>query len=126
MTSLAALTIAAEAEWLGCCLPGRPGFALPSLVRSQPSRLPDIRDRPVAGRAGAVRRPAGVLDHPRNLGASVQNDRRQTGRAPVDDPWRAVAEYVVGTNGLVRLAYTYQYCEDFPDPRVLTTAARMS
>ena len=65
-------------------------------------------------------------DHPRNLGASVQNDRRQTGRAPVDDPWRAVAEYVVGTNGLVRLAYTYQYCEDFPDPRVLTTAARMS
>ena len=45
---------------------------------------------------------------------------------PVDDPWRAVAEYVVGTNGLVRLAYVYQYCEDFPDPRVLTTAARMS
>jgi len=69
--------------------------------------------------------PAEYWGHPRDLGASLQNDRRQAGRPPVDDPWRAVAEFVVGTNGLVRLTYMYQYCEDFPDPRVLTTAARM-
>jgi hypothetical protein len=24
---------------------------------------------------------------------------------------------------MIRMAYSYQYCEDFPDPRVLTTAA---
>ena len=70
--------------------------------------------------------PAEYWAHPRDLGVNLQNERRQIGRPPVDDPWRAVAEYVVGTNGLVRLAYVYQYCEDFPDPRVLTTAARMS
>lgn len=62
--------------------------------------------------------------HPHELGAALQNDRRDQGSPPVDDPWRAVAEFVVGTPGTVRLAYVYQYCEDFPDVRVLTTAAR--
>ncbi|WP_394771324.1 hypothetical protein [Lacisediminihabitans sp.] len=64
--------------------------------------------------------------HPRAIGVEFREERRQQGRAPVDDPWRATAEFVVGVNGLVRLAYDYQYCEDFPDPRVLTTAARLS
>jgi hypothetical protein len=56
---------------------------------------------------------------------SFQSARREQGRPLVDDPWRAVAEYVIGSDGLVRLCYTYQHCEDFPDPRVLTTAARL-
>jgi hypothetical protein len=27
---------------------------------------------------------------------------------------------------VVRVSYLYNYCEDFPDPRVFTTAARLA
>jgi peroxiredoxin len=64
--------------------------------------------------------------HPQDFGAAFQRGRRELGRSPVDDPWRGVAEFVIGTGGRVRLCYSYQYCEDFPDPRVLTTAARLA
>lgn len=64
--------------------------------------------------------------HSREVGAAFQDGRRREGRPPVDDPWRAAAEFVVGANGHIRLAYAYQYCEDYPDLRVLTTAARLS
>lgn len=67
--------------------------------------------------------PAEYWAHPRALGVEFQNGRREEGRPPVDDPWRAAAEFVIGSDGVIRLAYAYQYCEDFPDPRVLTTAA---
>ena len=68
--------------------------------------------------------PPEYWDHPHDLGAAFQDDRRSKGNPPVDDPWRAVAEFVVGTDGMVLMTYAYQYCEDFPDVRVLTTAAR--
>ena len=64
--------------------------------------------------------------HPHDLGVSFQQRRRDQGRPLVYDPWRAVAEFVIGSGGLVRLCYAYQYCEDYPDPRVLTAAARLS
>ena len=64
--------------------------------------------------------------HPHDLGVAFQNGRRDQGLPPVDDPWRGVAEFVIGPDGLVRLSYVYQHCEDFPDPRVLTTAARIA
>lgn len=64
--------------------------------------------------------------HPRHLGESLQKDRRAQGRPLVDDPWRATAEFVIARGGEVRLCYSYQYCEDFPDPRVLTAAARLT
>jgi len=64
--------------------------------------------------------------HPHELGASLQNDRRASGRPLVDDPWRAAAEFVIGTNGRIRLTHAYQHCEDFPDARVLTTSALLS
>jgi hypothetical protein len=35
-------------------------------------------------------------------------------------------EFVVDRGGIIRLAYRYQYCEDFPDPRVLTTALHLA
>jgi len=70
--------------------------------------------------------PAAFWSHPRELGASFQQNRREQGRPLVDDPWRGAAEVVVGSDGRVRLHYAYQYCEDFPDPRVLTTAAVLS
>jgi hypothetical protein len=44
----------------------------------------------------------------------------------VDDPWRAVGEFVIGSDGTVRLSYAYQYCEDFPPPELLTTAALLA
>lgn len=64
--------------------------------------------------------------HSRKIGIEFQDVRRLQGRTPVDDPWRATAEFVVGANGLIRLAWDYQHCEDYPEPLVLTTAARLS
>lgn len=69
--------------------------------------------------------PAEWWAHPRDLGANFQDERHEEGRPPVDDPWRAVAEFVIGSDGLVRLSYLYQYCADFPEPAVLTSAARL-
>ncbi len=51
-------------------------------------------------------------------------DRREGGRPLVDNPWQLPAEFVIDTHGIVRLAYRYQYCEDFPDPRVLVAAVK--
>jgi peroxiredoxin len=70
--------------------------------------------------------PAEYWSHPRQLGIEFQDGRREEGRPPVDDPWLAAAEFVVGSDGTIRLAYAFQYCEDYPDPRVFTTAARLS
>jgi peroxiredoxin len=70
--------------------------------------------------------PSEYWGHPHDLGARLQDDRRSQGNPTVDDPWRAVAEFVVSGDGSVRLAYSYQHCEDFPDVRVLTTAARLA
>jgi peroxiredoxin len=70
--------------------------------------------------------PAEYLEHPRALGRELLTARRELGRPMVDDPWRAAAEFVVDQTGTVRLGYSYQYCEDFPDPRVLTAAARLA
>lgn len=63
--------------------------------------------------------------HPHDLGVEFQERRREQGRPMVDDPWRSTAEFVIDHDGVIRLAYAYQYCEDYPDPRVLTTAARL-
>ena len=70
--------------------------------------------------------PVEYLAHPRELGQSLVESRRAEGRPMVDDPWRAAAEFIVAQSGVIRLGYSYQYCEDFPDPRVLTTAARLA
>ena len=70
--------------------------------------------------------PAEFWNHPRQIGIEFQTARREEGRPLVDDPWRAVKEFVVGTNGLVRLTYSYQYCEDYPNPHLLMTAAQLS
>lgn len=69
--------------------------------------------------------PEEYWSHPRELGVSFQDSRREEGRPLVDDPWRATAEFVIATDGRIKLPYLYQSCEDFPDPRVLTTAARL-
>ena len=45
--------------------------------------------------------------------------RKGTDRAIVDDPWQLPGEFVVDKQGIIRLAYRYQYCENWPDSRVL-------
>ena len=61
-----------------------------------------------------------------DTGEEFQNDRRAQGRPLVDDPWMQAGEFVVDKSGTIRVAYLYNYCEDFPDPRVFTTAARLA
>lgn len=57
-------------------------------------------------------------------GESLAASRHGTDRASVDNPWQLPGEFVVGRGGTVDLAYRYQYCEDWPDPRVLIAAIR--
>ena len=69
--------------------------------------------------------PEEFWSHGREVGEQLAAARREGGRPLVDNPWLLPGEFVVDTGGLIRLAYRYQYCEDFPNPLVLTTAIRM-
>jgi hypothetical protein len=40
----------------------------------------------------------------------------------VDSPWQLPGEFVIGSDGVIRLAHRYQYCEDFPPKKVLLGA----
>jgi peroxiredoxin len=63
--------------------------------------------------------------HAGDIGMEFQRQRREQGRPLVDNPWLLPSEFVIDRTGVIRLAYRYQYCEDFPNPLVLTTAIRM-
>jgi peroxiredoxin len=58
-----------------------------------------------------------------DAGVELAASRHGTAKASVDNPFLLPAEFVV-TDGVVQLAYRYQYCEAFPDPRVVTAAVR--
>jgi len=58
-------------------------------------------------------------------GQQFQQERRSQGRPLVDDPWMQSGEFVVAPDGVIRVAYLYNYCADYPDPRIFTTAARL-
>ncbi|MGB7859655.1 MAG: redoxin domain-containing protein [Acidimicrobiia bacterium] len=62
----------------------------------------------------------------REIGEQFAEDRRMMDRPLVDDPWMQSAEFVVDRGGVVRVAYLYNYCEDYPDMRIFTTAARLA
>lgn len=61
-----------------------------------------------------------------DAGRELQESRRHTERALVDNPWQLPGEFVIDREGIIRLAYRYQYCEGYPDPRVLVAAARFA
>ena len=65
------------------------------------------------------------IDLRATTGPAFQSDRRAQGRPLVDDPWMQSGEFVVDTDGRIRVAYLYNYCADYPDPRIFTTAARL-
>lgn len=57
-------------------------------------------------------------------GVELQKSRHGTERATVDNPWQLPGEFVVDQLGVVRLAYRYQYCDDWPNPLVLIGAIK--
>ena len=59
-----------------------------------------------------------------DAGANLQKSRQGTERAAVDSPWQLPGEFVVDKKGIIRLAYRYQYCEDWPNPLVLIGAIK--
>jgi len=60
-----------------------------------------------------------------DTGVAFQSERRAQGRPLVDDPWMQSGEFLVDSEGVIRVAYAYNYCEDYPDPRIYLTAARL-
>lgn len=57
-------------------------------------------------------------------GMAMSASRHGTERASVDDPWQLPGEFVMGTDGIIRLAHRYGWCEDYPDPRIHVAALR--
>ncbi len=68
--------------------------------------------------------PDAMLRCEASAGEEMAASRHGTERASVDSPWQLPGEFVIAPNGIVQLAYRYQYCEDWPDPRVLSAAIR--
>lgn len=68
--------------------------------------------------------PEEYLADPAGWGAAIQRERHAT-RPIVDDPWRATAEFLVDTGGIIRFAHQYEHCYDPPDPDRIIEAASM-
>jgi peroxiredoxin len=64
------------------------------------------------------------LDRELSAGLELAKSRKEAGRPLVDNSWLLPGEFIIDQNGIVRLAYRYNYCEDFPDHRVLLAAIR--
>jgi len=69
--------------------------------------------------------PREYLELDREAGADLAADRREMGQYMVDNPWQGAGEFLVDTDGRIRVAHRYQYCEDYPDPGVFLTALRL-
>ena len=59
-------------------------------------------------------------------GKAMIEDRRSRGYNLADDEWMQSGEFIVDRDGRIRLAYVYNYCEDYPDPAIFLTAARLA
>jgi peroxiredoxin len=57
-------------------------------------------------------------------GADLAASRTGTERALVDDPWQLPGEFVIDRGGVIRHAHRFNWCEDYPDPRVHVAAIR--
>jgi len=68
--------------------------------------------------------PDEFLDRDYEAGVKIAESRRKDHRPLVDNPWLLPGEFVIDQSGIVRLTYRYNYCEDFPDHRVLVSAIR--
>jgi hypothetical protein len=68
--------------------------------------------------------PVVFQDRELKAGLELAKSRKEDGRPLVDNSWILPGEFVVNSKGIVLLAYRYNYCEDFPDHRVLLAAIR--
>lgn len=59
--------------------------------------------------------PEEYLADPVGWGAAIQKERHAT-RPIVDDPWRATAEFLIDSRGVIRFAHQYEHCYDPPHP----------
>ncbi len=57
-------------------------------------------------------------------GMDLSASRHGTDRALVDNAWQLPGEFVVGQDGRIAHAHRFQWCEDYPDPRVHIGAIR--
>ena len=64
--------------------------------------------------------------HSMEIGVDFQEARRAMSRPLVDNPWLSTGEFLVLPSGKIRTSYAYQYCSNYPDPRVFLTAAKMN
>ena len=63
--------------------------------------------------------------HSKEIGLEFQEARRAINRPLVDNPWLSPGEFLVDKSGTIRVSYTYQFCENFPDPRIFLTATKI-
>ena len=63
--------------------------------------------------------------HSKEIGIEFQEARRAINRPLVDNPWLSPGEFLVGSSGKICVSHAYQHCENFPDPRVFLTAAKI-
>lgn len=70
--------------------------------------------------------PEEFWSHSKEVGEDFLSSRREAKRPLVDNPWRRPGEFIIDAQGIVRLAYRWQYCEDFPDPRVHLAAIKQA
>lgn len=70
--------------------------------------------------------PTDLVDRQIESAKEFAAGRKADERPLVDNPWLLPGEFVVDTSGILRLAYRYNFCEDFPDHRVHLTAIRES
>jgi peroxiredoxin len=68
--------------------------------------------------------PTELIDRQLQAGKDFAASRKKDERPLVDNPWLMPGEFVVDQQGKLRLTYRYNFCEDFPDARVLLTAIR--
>lgn len=68
--------------------------------------------------------PEEFLHRDYEAGVKLAQARREAGRPIVDNPWLLPGEFVVDRIGIIRLAYRWQYCEDFPNPLVHIAAIK--
>ena len=93
------------------CDPARLAYEAYGLLEGQPSQI--VFDAPDE-----------FLRRDYEAGKRLQQSRHGTDTVPVDSPWQLPGEFVIDQSGIVRLAYRYQHCEDWPDPLVLIAAIK--
>jgi peroxiredoxin len=101
-------------------------FKLPCPVLSDPTRAAYAAFGLVEGTPSQILfdAPDAFLRCDYDAGLGLQDARRALGDPMVDSPWQLPGEFVVDADGIVRLAYRYQHCEDYPNPLVLVAAIR--